>query len=403
MSVIEMPRLNSVVENIPEALSIFINQIVYEKKAAGEKVYTFSLGEAFFNIPRFNFSDEQFFQGYHYSSSMGQLKLRQCISSMYKSFYDVETNPETEIIISTGSKPIIFMILQTILNNGEEVLIQEPAWVSYKAQISLAGGKYVAIPYNEDLYSWERYISSKTKVIILNNPNNPSGRLFSKDELKYLWRLACKYNIFILSDEAYSDFLLEDKFVSFANIDKTKEHCLVVNSLSKNMGMSGWRVGYAIAHEKVIYQLLKVNQHLITCAPTVLQDYMAEHFYEILSITMPQAKLIAKKRKAVKKIMDQIGLQSLKGEGTFYFFIDVSDFVGTTDELVYTLLFDYNIATVPGKAYGETTERFIRFGIGVENLQDITKSLVIIKNLLSDKEIDLSGTRRKMRERGISC
>ena len=164
-----------------------------------------------------------------------------------------------------------------------------------------------------------------------------------------------------------------------------------MNSLSKNMGMSGWRVGYAIAHRKVINQLLKLNQHLITCAPTVLQDYMAEHFDDILSYTIPQAIAIAKKRKQVQAMMDELGIQTIEGVGTFYFMIDVSTFVGTTEELIYDLLINHNIATVPGRAYGESTKRFIRFGIGVESLEDIKKCLRIIKEYLVLDQYDNSG------------
>ena len=376
-------ELNSIVESIPEALSIYINQIVYNKKSKGERVYTYSLGEAFFNIPRFDISDEDWNKGYHYSSSMGQLSLRKKISEMYRDNYNSLTNPNTEILISAGSKPIIFMIFQTILSANDEVIVPEPAWLSYKEQIKLAGGVHVSVPYIKDVYEWEKYITPKTKAIVINNPNNPSGQLYSKKELTYLVNLARKNNFFIISDEAYSDFLFgNDKFISLAQIDKTKENSIIVNSLSKNMGMSGWRVGYAIAHEKIIKQLLKINQHLITCAPTVLQDYMAKNFDKILEHTRPQAIAMAEKRKKVSKILEKIGINSLKGVGTFYFLLDVSTYKGNTEQLVEKLLLEHNIATVSGIAYGESTKDFIRFGIGVESLEDISKSLKIIKSFL---------------------
>ena len=397
-----IPELNTMVEQIPEALSIFVNQIVYDKKNKGEIVYTYSLGEAFFDVPRFEVSDDKFKRGCHYSSSMGQPKLRDTIAKMYKDYYDVDIDSKSEIIVSAGSKPIIFMILKAVLKQDEEVLVREPAWLSYKEQIRLAGGHYIPIPYYEDVYKWDDYITDKTKVIIINNPNNPSGYLYSKEELEYLLKLAEEHNLFILSDEAYSDFLLpDDKFISFANVDKTKEHCLVVNSLSKNMGMSGWRVGYAISNDYVIKQLLKLNQHLITCAGTVLQDYMADHFFEILEYTVPQARNMAVKRLEVSKIMDEIGIEKLYGVGTFYFLLDIDKFVGTTDELVYDLLFNHNIATVPGEAYGESTARFIRFGIGLENLENIRKSLLVIKSFLELNEYDATNVHMQMDKYGI--
>ncbi len=398
-----IPSLNKLVLDIPEALSIFVNQIVYDKKARGERVYTYSLGEAFFDIPRFDIPDADFVRGYHYSSSMGVFPLREKIAGYYHKYYGVKADPATDILISAGSKPIIFMLLCAVLNPGDEVLVPEPAWLSYKEQIKLAGGKHVAIACQKTPLEWEQYITNKTKVIIINNPNNPSGKLYSREELDFLLYLAEKYNLFILSDEAYSDFLCaEDAFISFAKIDVRKEHGLVVNSLSKNMGMSGWRVGYAIAHPAVIKQLLKLNQHLITCTTTLLQNYMAQHFEEILAHTLPQARAMAEKRKQVQNILNKMGIKTLPGRGTFYFLLDVSSFKGTTDELVYDLLLNHNIATVPGMAYGNSTERFIRFGIGVENLADIETSLLKIKEFLSLPSYDNAKIKKQMEEYGIT-
>ena len=174
----------------------------------------------------------------------------------------------------------------------------------------------------------------------------------------------------------------KDSFLSFAKLDRNRENVIVVNSLSKNMGMSGWRVGYVIGHKTIIKQMLKLNQHMITCAASILQEYMSEHFFEILENTIPQAIETANKREAVRKMMDNLGIRALQGAGTFYFLIDVSDFPGETEELAYDLLLNHNIATVPGEAYGESTKRFLRFGIGVEGLEDIERSLRKIKEFL---------------------
>lgn len=398
-----IPKLNEVVLSIPEALSIYVNQIAYDKKNNGERVYTYSLGEAFFDIPRFKISDEDFSNGYHYSNSLGQLELREKIADLYKNEYSVKIDPNSEILISAGSKPVIFMLLCCVLSSDDEVLVHEPAWLSYKEQIKLASGKYVSIPYYKSIDDWEKYITNRTKVIVINNPNNPSGNLYSEAELKKLHQLAEKYNLFILSDEAYSDFLTpNDKFISYAKIDTSKEHCLVVNSLSKNMGISGWRIGYAICHKKVIKQLLKLNQHLITCAPSLFQNYLSKHFDEILKYTIPQANKMAIKRSKVQILLDKIGIKALKGVGTFYFLLDVSSFKGTTDELVYDLLLNNNIATVSGIAYGESTKDFIRFGIGVEDLQTIEESLKVIKSFLDLSCYDSSKIRIQMNKIGIN-
>ncbi len=379
-----MPPLNSFVDSIPEALSIFINQIVYDKKRKGERVYTFSLGEAYFDIPGFDISDEEMMEGYHYGSSLGQPELRKKIAGYYRKEYGAEVNPDSEIIISAGSKPVIFMLLMAVLSRGDEVLYLEPAWLSYKEQIKMLGCRYTAIPYGVDITKWETYITDRTKVIIVNNPNNPSGKILSWDEMDCLFQIAKERGIFILSDEAYSDFLTEEEtFISFARMDSTKENTLVVNSLSKNMGMSGWRVGYAIANKEVIKACLKLNQHLITCAPVILQNYMAKHFDEILAATLPQARAMAQKRKDVQKILDKTGIRAAAGAGTFYFLLDVSEFPGETEELVFDLLLNHNIATVSGGAYGDSTRKYIRFGIGAESLEHIERCLAVIKEHLN--------------------
>ena len=396
-----MPILNKIVKDIPEAMSIYVNQIVYDKKSRGERVYTYSLGEAFFDIPRFEIPDTDWYTGYHYSSSMGNGDLRKKISQMYKK-YNVDVNPENEICISAGSKVLIFMVLQTILSSGNEVIVPEPAWLSYKEQIKLAGGKHIAVPYTKNVYDWENYITSNTKAIIINNPTNPSGKLFSNTEFEFLIQLAKKYNLFIICDEAYSDFLCpKDAFYSFAKFDKNKENTIIVNSLSKNMGMSGWRVGYVISHKDLVKQILKLNQHIVTCAPTVLQNYMAKHFEEILSYTRPQAIQMAEKRKRVLDIMNQIGIKAMDGVGTFYFLLDVSQFHGTTKELVYDLLINHNIATVPGAAYGESVDGFIRFGIGIENEETIQESLKLIKSFLDMPQYDNTKIKQQMKELGV--
>ena len=379
-----MRNLNKEVLDIPEALSIHVNQIVYDKVHRGERIYTFSLGEAFFNIPSFHITDKEFNDGYHYSSSMGQLELRKKISELYLNYYNVRACPENEILISAGSKIIIYMVLKMLLNFGDEVLVHEPAWLSYREQISLVNGVYKPIPYYEKIQDWEKYITKKTKLIIINNPNNPSGQIYSKEELEHILFLASKYKFYVLSDEAYSDFVgYSDSFISFASIDQNKEYSIIVNSLSKNMGMSGWRVGYAISSCDVIKFLLKLNQHLITCAPTLLQNYMAKHFYEILNVTLPQAKELAIKRKKVQQILNELDIGYLNGDGTFYFMLNVASYQGSTEDLVYTLINQYNIATVPGAAYGDSTKDFIRFGIGVEDLQSIRKCLLVIKSLIT--------------------
>jgi len=272
--------------NSVEAMSIKFNTIVYEKQRKGEDVIVMSLGEAFFDIPLYSFNELPTEKIYHYSHSLGIPELREKISQYFLKNYDVNFDYEKEILITAGSKIAIHMSLMATINPGDEVLIHEPAWVSYPEQIKLCYGVPINVPYHESVFNFEKYISPKTKMIIVNNPNNPTGKVFNLEELSFLYHLAQKYNLYILSDEAYSDFVLnQDEFVSFAHLDTEKKYSIIINSISKNFGISGWRIGYIITNSALIHQLLKLNQHMITCPPTILEYYVSRYFNEIIKIT----------------------------------------------------------------------------------------------------------------------
>lgn len=373
-------QINETVSHIPEALSIYMNQLVYSEKRKGIDIITMSLGEAFFDIPQFSFEEIDFVKGYHYSDSLGLPELRTKIMDYYNRQYFASVNGIGNILISSGSKAIIYMVMRLVLSEKDEVLIHEPAWLSYQEQARLSGGIPRFIPYNCGIDGFTDYITDKTRLLVLNNPNNPAGWIYNEEDLRKIYKICQDKGIYIMIDEAYSDFIgKNEKFVSLASIARDLEGVFIVNSLSKNMGMSGWRIGYVIADEKLIMQLLKLNQHIITCAPTILQMYMARYFENIISVTIPQAEAVVEKRKRMIQYIDEIGLKHLPGESTFYTFIDVRDLEVSTLDFCLYLLFKYSIATVPGGAYGESTDHFIRAGIGAESEERLKKAFDIIK------------------------
>ena len=367
-----------------EALSIKYNTEVYEKQRRGEDVIVLSLGEAFFDLPLFSFDNLPYPKIYHYSHSRGIPELRQKLSKYFFETYDVSYDYEKEILITAGSKIAIYMCLMAILNPKDEVLVYEPAWVSFTEQIRLAYGIPVHIPYDETIYNFEKYITDKTKMIIINNPNNPTGKVYSLEELSYLYQLAKKYKLYVLSDEAYSDFVIDqNEFISFANLDTEKKHTIVVNSISKNFGISGWRLGYVITNPNLISELLKINQHLITCPPTILEYYVDKYFDEIISITKPQIKDLTLKRKQIMDYMNSLSLEFLPGTTTFYFFVSISKSKLNSEEFCWKLLQEHHISTVPGIGYGKSCDKFIRVSIGSESIERVKKGLKIITNLIS--------------------
>lgn len=379
----------------PQALSVYLNQLVYELRSRKKNIVTLSLGESFFDIPFFGIENINFTKGYHYSDSKGLKELRIKIAKFYNEYYGTNINYE-KVLISAGSKIILYMCFLSLLNNKEEILIHEPAWLSYKEQVKLANGKPKFFPYNEDLKNLKKYITKKTKAFVINNPNNPVGKLYSKKELHYIFKICRQKNIFLIVDEAYSDFVINGKFFSCANLDSNLDNLIIVNSLSKNMGMSGWRIGYLITNPSFLILIEKLNQHLITCAPTFLQMYMEKNFEKILSYTLPQIKNLLYKRQRIQTFLKELKFEYLEGNSTFYFFIDISKYNQNAFTLCINLLIDESISIVPGNAYGENTNNFLRISIGTESEDKIYQSLKILKYKLEDKKYTIENTLKKL-------
>ena len=320
-------------KSIPNAISIHINDLVYKEKLLGKDITTLSLGEAFFDLPQFSISSDIMEFGYHYSDSQGLPSLRKKICKHYKEKFNGVFDYNKNLLISSGSKIIIFMCLQYLLDKDDEAIIFEPAWLSYQHQINLVGSKPKLIPYDTPLTEANEFITNSTKVLIINNPNNPSGKVYTRNELITLYSHCLQHNIFMIVDEAYSDFVINDQFTSMTSIDSQFKNLIVINSLSKNFGLSGWRIGFMIANNTLIQNILNINQHLITCAPTVLQCYISDHFDELLKATRPQIIKLAEKRLLIENYIKSCGLKCLNGDTTFYFFIDLNDYDCDTFEL----------------------------------------------------------------------
>lgn len=376
-------HLNPCVRDMGEATSIYINQLIYDLRRAGKDVIALSLGEAYFDIPLFDMAKLDVVGGYHYSDSQGLPELRDRIAGYYSAYYQAKVDGKSEVLISAGSKAIIYMAMLTVLSSGDEVLIHEPSWLSYPEQARLCGATPQFIPFDCAVEDFPRFITAKTRMLIICNPNNPAGRVYTPEELIYLYNVCRTRGIYLLVDEAYSDFVLDNLFHSMARIVPDKDGIIIVNSLSKNMGISGWRIGYAISSPDFIAQLLKVNQHIITCAPTILLDYCARYFDKIIAITLPQVIQAVEKRARVSQMLDELGIRHLPGASTFYFFVNLEGYSGTSLDFTLRLLKEKHIAVVPGSAYGASTGRFIRVSIGTESEERIWDALQIIKEMIT--------------------
>ncbi len=364
-------------------MSIKYNNLVYEMKGKGADVIVLSLGEAFFDIPLYPFDDLPFPGGYHYSHSRGIPDLRRHLAEYYRAHYQVPVDFEKEIIVTAGSKVAIHMTLMAVLNPGDEVLILEPAWVSYPEQVKLCHGVPVAVPQDRSVWDLEPYVTPRTKAIVVNYPHNPRGQMLGRQEWEFVHRLARDRDLYLISDEAYSEFVAGDEqFLSCAVFDPEKRHTIVCNSISKNFGMSGWRIGYVMTNPELTFEILKINQHLITCPATILQHYVAKHFYEILKITRPQIEEVVRIRREVAAYMDSLGITYLPGSATFYLFVSIEHSQLTSEEFCMRLLNERHVSAVPGLGYGKSCDKFIRVAVGTESMERLQQGVRMIKELI---------------------
>ena len=382
------PTFSNVVADSEQAVSIKYNNLVYELKRKGVHVIVLSLGEAFFEIPLFPMDDLPYPQIYHYTHSRGIPELREKVCEYYQQYHGVTIDPEKEIIVTAGSKAAIHFSMMSVLNPGDEVILHEPTWVSYPEQIKLCYAKPVVLPHTCRVDDYEKYVSNRSKMIVINNPNNPRGQVSSERELCYLVDLAKANGLYILADEAYSDFLIDERFYSLGLFDDSKHNIIICNSISKNFGISGWRLGYCITNEGLTNQILKVNQHLITCPAAILQYYIAKHYDQIIQITYPQIVMVVKKRKQVAELMEELGLSYLPGTATFYFFVSIAPSKLTSEEFCARLLMEDHVSVVPGLGYGESCDGFVRLSVGTESFENIKYGLLKIKRLIDETAVD---------------
>ena len=376
-------RIASVVDSAAEALSIKHNNLVYELTAAGQDIITLSLGEAFFDLPLPRFDDLAGHGLHHYSHSRGIPRLRARLARYYHEDFAVPVDPDTEILVTAGSKAAIYMVLLAVLEPGDEVVIPEPFWLSYPEQVRLCRGVPVLVPHDVSVFDLARHVTPRTRAIVINNPNNPSGRVYTDAELEFVHDLADVHGLLVIADEAYHEFVPPGiPFRACGSFDPELRHTVTINSMSKNYGVSGWRVGYVIAHRALVDQVLKINQHLVTCAPTILSWYLAEHFDDILAITRPQIQRVVELRREVAGQLADIGIATLPGSATFYLFAALGRSTVDSMEFATRLLRESAVSVVAGIAYGASCDRFIRVSVGTESPYRVARGIAAIRDLI---------------------
>jgi aspartate/methionine/tyrosine aminotransferase len=356
-------------------------------KNQGIEVIEFSIGRPDFDTPKHikEATKIALDKGLvHYTTSAGTLELREAIIYRLKEDSQLIFEPD-EIIVTVGAAEANYIATQTILNPGDEVLIPEPMYVYYSGWSFLGGATTVNFPLDlllkhpEDL---ERYITEKTKLIILTSPHNPTGKVISRQSLEKIADLAKKYNFLVISDEIYNQLIYDNvECISIAKFEGMKERTLVIGSLSKTYAMDGWRVGYLIAPKPLIEEALKIHQHILSCPNTFVQEGARVALSSSQECVGKMVQEFDRRRKLMMSYLDDLELPYDQPKGAFYIFPSIKKFGLSSEEFCNYLLAEARVAVIPGDAFGQLGEGHVRFAY-TTSYENIEKGMEKIKAAL---------------------
>ncbi len=312
-----------------------------------------------------------------YTSNSGLKDLRQEISNYIQRTQGVEYNPNSEILVTVGGSEAIDIGLRAIINPEDEVIIPQPSYVSYEPCAVLAGAKPVIINLkaeNEFRLKPEELlnaITDRTKILILPYPNNPTGAIMEENDLKAIAEIIKEKDILVMSDEIYSALTYKEKHISIASIEGMKERTILINGFSKAYAMTGWRLGYACGPQEIITQMTKIHQFAIMCAPTTSQYAAVEALKHGDKDVEEMRQSYNQRRRFLMDAFRKMNLECFEPYGAFYVFPCIKEFGMTSEEFATKFLQEEKVAVVPGTAFGECGEGFLRisYAYSLENLK----------------------------------
>ncbi len=331
-----------------------------------------------------------------YTSNAGLKELKEEIALYLKRRFDLEYDYNTETIVTVGGSEAIDIALRVMVDPGDEVIIPQPSYVSYLPCVQLVYGKPVIIQLkNEDEFKLtpkqlRESITKKTKVLILPFPNNPTGSIMTKDELEEIASICIENDIFVLSDEIYAELTYGKDHVSIASIEGMRDRTIVINGFSKSYAMTGWRLGYAAGPENIIEQMIKVHQFAIMCAPTTSQYAAVEALRNGDEDVIMMRDSYNQRRRYLVNAFKEIGLDCFEPFGAFYVFPSIEKFGITSEEFATRLLKEEKVAVVPGTAFGDSGEGFLRISYAY-SIEDLKIAIGRIGNFINrlKKEKDI--------------
>lgn len=370
-----------------------LNKQIQNIKPSGIRKF-FSIAEEMDNVISLGVGEPDFLTPWHirrigietlehgatrYTANAGLIELRREISEFYNNKHRVEYDPKTEIMVTVGGSEGIDMCIRSIVCPGDEVLVVEPSFVCYKPIVEMCGG--IAVPLetkNENNFKLtpselESAITDKTKLLVLPYPNNPTGAVMRKEDLVAIARVIKAHNLFVLSDEIYSELTYGDQLhISIASISGMRERTVVINGFSKTYSMTGWRLGYALGPAPVIEQMTKLHQYAIMSAPTNSQFAAIEALRNGDEDINKMREDYDMRRRYTVNAFREIGLDCFEPEGAFYVFPCIKSTGLSSEEFCERLIMSKRVAVVPGNAFGDCGEGFIRvsYCYSIDNIKE---------------------------------
>lgn len=384
---------------IPASMTLEISAKAKQMKAEGISVIGFTAGEPDFTTPEFirNSAKDALDKGFtRYTPSSGMPELKKAICEKFKRDNDLEYSPKN-IIISTGAKASLYHALFAIVDEGDEVIIPCPCWLTYNEQVKLCGGKSVFLQttketnYKITAKSLEEAITSKTACLILNSPSNPSGVVYSKEELEEIAEVVVKHNIYVISDEIYEKLVYDGaKHVSIASLgEEIKKLTIVINGVSKAYAMTGWRIGYLACDEEIARVINNVQSHTTSNANSIAQYASVEALNNGDGFISEMTAIFQDRKNFITARLNEHGLEYINPQGAFYVFVNIEKYLGkhyngvkilTSVEFAKQLL-NAGVAVIPGLPF--ENDNFIRLSYAI-NKDDIQLGIERIANFIKE-------------------
>ncbi|MHB8568208.1 MAG: pyridoxal phosphate-dependent aminotransferase [Nitrososphaerales archaeon] len=311
-----------------------------------------------------------------YTSNIGIPELREAISRKLKKENSIDVDPSNEIIVTAGATQSIFVLMHVLLNAGDEVMLPTPLFTAYKYCAKLAGAKPIEISFDEktgyslDAKKLEKHLSKRTRLLVLNSPCNPTGAVFSKEDIEQACEFAVNNDLFVISDEIYERFLY-DGAVHFSPASRSefKDKVITINGFSKTYAMTGWRIGYTVASAEVIRVMTLFNMYNAVCAASFVQVAAADALNHAQTFFNPILRRYAARRKLLCEGLEEIGFEFVRPLGAFYVFTTLPNGIRNSLEFCKDLLVKRRVSTVPGSTFGDSGEGHFRISYSVDENQ----------------------------------